>query len=74
QNIRTALETVGGSLTDVVSLRIYLVDYQPDQGGIISDALRRYFPTDPPVATWIGVQCLANEGFIIEIEAIAVIE
>jgi enamine deaminase RidA (YjgF/YER057c/UK114 family) len=69
------LQTVGGSVADVVSLRIYIVDYQPDKATPISEALQAFFGTStPPSATWVGVQTLANEGFLIEVEAIAVIE
>jgi enamine deaminase RidA (YjgF/YER057c/UK114 family) len=55
-------------------LRIYKVDYRPNDGPIINDILKKNFGTDnPPASTWISVKGLANAGFLIEIEAQAVI-
>jgi enamine deaminase RidA (YjgF/YER057c/UK114 family) len=75
RNIRTALEAAGGTLADVVSVRIYVVNYKPADAGPVGDAFREFFPGDgPPASTLIGVTSLAVEDFLIEIEAIAVIE
>lgn len=75
KNVRTAIQTAGGTLADVVSLRIYIVQHKMVQNHFISQALKDFFPGDsPPAATWIGVHSLANEDFLIEIEAIAVID
>jgi len=62
-------------MRDIVSLRIYVVNYNPDEGGIISDCLLKFFPADAlPVTTWLGVQALARPELLIEIEAVAVLE
>jgi enamine deaminase RidA (YjgF/YER057c/UK114 family) len=76
RNVQTALETVGGSLKDVVSLRLYMVNYNPDEEvNVIADGLKEFFPGDnPPATTWIGISSLAVKDFLIEIEAIAVLE
>ncbi len=76
RNVKTALESVGGSLKDVVSLRIYMVNYDPDtEVNAIAKGLKEFFPGDyPPATTWIGVSSLAVKDFLIEIEAIAVLE
>jgi len=76
QNIKTGLEAVNGSLTDVVSLRIYLVNYNPDiEGNQISSVLKEFFDANnPPATTWIGVATLAHKDLLIEIEAIAVLD
>ena len=75
RNIELAMQAVGGCLTDVVSLRIYIVDEQLEHSHVISDALKHFFPADKaPATTWIGVHSLANKDFLIEIEAIAVID
>lgn len=74
-NIGTILEAAGGNLSDVVSLRIYIVDYAPERSSVVTNALREAFPApDRPATTWIGVAALANPGFLIEIEAIAVLD
>jgi enamine deaminase RidA (YjgF/YER057c/UK114 family) len=75
KNVRTAIQTAGGTLADVVSLRIYIVQHKMVESRYVSQALKAFFPDDsPPAATWIGVHSLANEDFLIEIEAIAVID
>lgn len=75
QNIETALQAVGGSRADVVSLRIYIVNAYMDQTAPVSESLRAFFdPERLPTSTWIGVTSLANPDFMIEIEAIAVVE
>ena len=76
RNVKTALEEVGGSLNDVVSLRIYMVNYDADtEGDVIAEVLKEFFPGDrPPATTWIGVSSLAVKDFLIEIEATAVLE
>jgi len=71
-NVKTAIEAAGASMADIVSLRIYIVDEEKRDLGEISGALKEAFPADPPASTWIGVKFLANDDFLIEIEAIAV--
>lgn len=76
RNIQSAVEAAGGTLKDLVSLRIYLVDYKPDaEINEIVDGLKEFFPEDySPATTWIGISSLAVKGFLIEIEATAVLE
>ena len=75
RNIETAMQTVGGTLADVVSMRIYLVQHRMADTSGVSAGLKAFFPqAQPPATTWIGVPSLANADFLIEIEAIAVIE
>ena len=75
KNVETAVNAAGGTLTDVVSMRIYFVFDKLDETGSISSGLKEFFPgNQPPATTWIGVHSLAREDFLIEIEAIAVIE
>lgn len=74
-NLQTAVEAAGGTLADVVALRIYIVNYKPEDADAVGSALRAYFPEDRrPTSTWIGVSSLAVADFLIEIEAIAVLE
>jgi enamine deaminase RidA (YjgF/YER057c/UK114 family) len=75
RNVQTAIEAAGGTLADIVSLRIYIVDYRPEQAEAVGDALREFFPREKyPASTWIGVSTLAVPDFLIEIEATAVLE
>ena len=69
-----AMESAGGKLEHITMLRIYKVNYQPEDGPVISSALRKTFGTEnPPASTWISVAGLASEDFLIEIEAQGVI-
>jgi enamine deaminase RidA (YjgF/YER057c/UK114 family) len=75
RNVRAAVEAVGGTLADVVALRIYIVNYKPEQADAVGGALREFFPEEQrPATTWIGVATLAVSDFLIEIEATAVLE
>jgi len=75
RNLETAMEAAGGTLRDVVALRIYVVDYQAESGTAVGTALREFFsPENPPASTWIGVSALAVPEFLIEIEATAVLD
>ena len=74
ENLKTAIEIIGGTLENIVVLRIYKVKYTIVDGPIISTILKEYFGTTcPPASTWISVDGLANEDFMIEIEAQAVL-
>jgi enamine deaminase RidA (YjgF/YER057c/UK114 family) len=69
------LEAAGAASSDVVSLRIYVVDYEPADAAAVGAAYREFFqPSDAPATTWVGVAALADPGFLIEIEAVAVVD
>jgi enamine deaminase RidA (YjgF/YER057c/UK114 family) len=75
RNLEKAMEAAGGTLKDVVALRIYVVDYQAESGTAVGTALRESFSQEnPPASTWIGVSALAAPEFLIEIEATAVLD
>jgi 2-iminobutanoate/2-iminopropanoate deaminase len=75
RHLETAMEAAGGTLKDIVALRIYVVDYQAESGTAVGTALREFFSQDnPPASTWVGVSALAAPEFLIEIEATAVLD
>ena len=75
RNLEQGMEAAGGTLKDVVALRIYVVDYQAESGTAVGTALREFFSQqNPPASTWIGVSALAAPEFLIEIEATAVFD
>jgi 2-iminobutanoate/2-iminopropanoate deaminase len=75
RNLEKAMEAAGGTLKDVVALRIYVVDYQAESGTAVGTALRERFSSEnPPASTWIGVAALADPEFLIEIEATAMLD
>lgn len=74
-NLARALAAGGASTADVVKVNIYIKHYQPADAAIIRDAFRKVFPhPNLPVSTWLGVEALAEEGFLIELDAVAMVE
>ncbi len=74
-NLKDALEAAGASLSDIVKMNTYIVNYSPALLPGLREARAEYFSGgDPPASTLIGVQALAFEGLLIEIEAVAVID
>ncbi len=74
-NLRIALASAGATETDVVKLTIYIKKYKSADAEAVNTALRTYFLQENlPASTWIGVQSLADERYLIEVDAIAVIE
>jgi enamine deaminase RidA (YjgF/YER057c/UK114 family) len=75
RNVQAATEAVGGTLADIVALRIYIVNYPQGSAEAVGTALRDFFPQEnPPASTWMGVSALAVPDFLIEIEAMAVLD
>src|SRR5678815_3286173 len=58
RNLEKAMEAAGGTLRDIVALRIYVVDYQAECGTAVGIVLREFFSENPPASTWIGVSAL----------------
>ena len=73
-NLELAMRAVGGTMHDIVSLRIYIVASAMENTACISQALKQYFTDQPPTTNWIGITRLAGEGLLIEIEALAVLD
>src|SRR3954452_10668774 len=74
ENIKIALAAVGGSFDNIVKLNSYLVDIAANQP-IYRDVRASYFSgkTALPASTSVGVPALAQAGYLIEVEAIAVL-
>ena len=65
---------MGAGPRDVVSSRLYIVNYTPEYLDAISIAYREFFgPDHLPVNTLIGVQALALPELMCEVEVCAVI-
>ena len=76
ENVRLALAGAGATLRDVVKWNTYVVDFQAAAHLPILREVRGEILGDitPPASTLIGVQALADPAFLIEIEAIAVVD
>ena len=76
RNLRTAVESLGGQVDNIVSTTMYVVDMTPQKVEIFARAMAealdgKSFP--PNASSMIGVQGLAAEGMLVEISAVAVL-
>ena len=75
RNLEVALGAVGATFADVVKITTFVVGYQPEHRAVISAARSPYFTNGgPPASTLIGVAALAAPDWLIEIEAVAVVD
>jgi 2-iminobutanoate/2-iminopropanoate deaminase len=75
ENLEIAAKAAGGTRTDIVSLRLYIVADYIHNARPVREALLGFFPPDTlPTSTWIGVPALASKDFLIEIEAVVVLD
>jgi enamine deaminase RidA (YjgF/YER057c/UK114 family) len=75
ENLRLALAAAGASFQNVVKINTYVVNYKPSMRADIREARARFMGNiEPPASTLAGVQALASEDFLVEIEAVAVIK
>lgn len=74
-NLKAVLAAAGAGPQHVVRLRTYIVDHTPDKLGTIAPAMMAFYGDVLPAAnTVVGVPALALPGFLIEVEATAVID
>ena len=73
RNLKAAVESAGGTISDVVQLTIHVVNYRPDQLNDIAGTLAEFFPPENlPANTLVGVPSLSTQGLLIEITGVAV--
>lgn len=73
RNLVRALEAAGATPSDVVSLRIFVVDLDPAQIAALMGPVADLFGGQAPALTGIGVSALASPEFKLEIEAVAIV-
>jgi enamine deaminase RidA (YjgF/YER057c/UK114 family) len=75
RNIKTAVEAVGGSFSDVVKLNYFCVEgVDPSLIPQILKVRDRFVDTKtPPVSTFVVVKRLVRPEWLIEVEAVAVV-
>lgn len=72
ENIRLILEEAGSSLSDVVKLNLYVVDW-----GLVAkikDLREKYFAGIAPATTGMEVSALMGPEYLMEIDVVAYIE
>jgi len=69
ENLKKALEAVGGTLDDIVKMTVYVVDI--NYCAPFREVRREYFKDYFPANTLLVVKSLANPDWLIEMEAVA---
>lgn len=74
-NLQAALAAVGATLADVVKMNTYVVNYKPADLPILREVRGQFFPQENlPASTLVGVQALAVDGLLIEVEVVAMVK
>lgn len=71
KSLKAQVEAAGGTLANVVKLNTYLVDVR--HRSELAAIREEFFGKKAPASTLVGVTALAQPGWLVEIEAIAVI-
>lgn len=75
ENLRLALAGAGASFKDVVKWNTYVVNFKAEDLPVLRDVRTEVLKdVTPPASTLVGVSALANPDFLIEIEAVAVVD
>ena len=72
ENLKRVLEAAGAAIPDIIKLNIYCTDL--DSFARTGEIRRKYFGSHFPVSTAVEVKRLMNPDWLIEIEAVAVLE
>ena len=73
-NVGRALAAAGAGPEQVAKITIYVVHHRPEYLPDISDARMAVFGDHKPADSLVGVEALAEPGYLIEVEAIAVVD
>jgi len=73
-NVGRALAAARAGPEQVAKITIYVVHHRPEYLPIISEARIAVFGGHKPADTLVGVETLAEPGYLIEVEAIAVVD
>lgn len=73
-NLGRALAAAGAQPRHVAKITIYVVHHRPEYLPVIEQARTELFGDHKPVDTLVGVETLAQPDYLIEVDAIAVID
>src|SRR5690349_22436421 len=72
ENIKSAVEAAGGTMDDICRVDVYVRNMEHFEK--IHKVRREYFKSAPPASTMVEVTKMTSPEYLIEINAIAVIE
>lgn len=73
-NLGTALSAAGARPDQVTRITIFVAGYTPANIPVIEEARVALFGDHKPTDTLVGVQTLSDPDFLIEVDAIAVVD
>ena len=73
-NVGRSLAAAGAGPEQVTKITIYVVHHRPEYLPDISEARMAVFGDHKPADTLVGVEALAEPEYLIEVEAIAVVD
>jgi reactive intermediate/imine deaminase len=72
ENIKAIVEAAGGTMDNIVKVTVYLTDMKHFEE--VHEVRAEYFKESPPASTMVEVSRLVSPEWLIEIDAIAVLE
>ena len=74
-NLKAALAAAGATTADVVKMSTYVVNFKSADLPVVREVRSQFFPQENlPASTLVGVQALAVDGLLIEVEVIAMVK
>ena len=74
-NLKAALAEAGATTADLVKMNTYIVNFKSADLPVIREVRSQFFPQNNlPASPLVGVQALAMDGLLIEVEAMAVVK
>ena len=75
RNVGLALTAAGATYADIVKITTYVVNYKPEHRAVVGRARAPFFANGtPPASTLVGVAALALPDWLVEIEAVAIVD
>lgn len=75
ENLKLALAGAGATFKDVVKVNTYIVNYKPSMRPDVREVRAKFMgAVDPPASTLVGVQALASDDYLVEVEMTAIVK
>jgi 2-iminobutanoate/2-iminopropanoate deaminase len=71
-NLKNVIEEAGGSLSDVMKVTNFVTDIS--QYPVLFEVRRKFFSGEMPASTLVQIKSLARPEFMVEIEAVVVLD
>ena len=72
-NLRAVVEAAGGTMSDIVKITVFVTDLAY-RGAVAAARGKHFAEGDYPASTFVVITSLAAPAFLVEVEAVAVVE